>query len=545
MFAVNPLGVQADGALVEGTTSQGQAFGGLTSGRESSDLSPDFVFQSRGRLTDAGFEIEVRIPFKSLRYQSADPQDWGFNVTRVLSGEGREDSWAPARRDEASFLGQSGSLSGLTDLRRGLVLDLNPFVTARADGREVDRAWQYDTETPDVGINVRWGVTSTLTLNGTVHPDFSQVESDAGQFQFDPRQALYYPEKRPFFLDAIEQFATPNRLIYTRRIVAPEGAVKLTGKVTPTSSVAVLSAVDDQSFSRTREDHPVFTIVRLQQDVGRQSKLGVVYTDRVAGEDSNRVAGVDTRLVLGEIYALQAQGAVSRTDVAGTITTAPLWEVAATRTGRRYGFRYSARGVDDQFRAAAGFIERAGIATIQLTNQAIFPGGPTARLERFTSDVALTGRWQYRGLHGRRERAGSPAALEQQRHAPRRLAARGIDPRRDVRLRRGPLSRLRADRRGGRPAGAAPVRRDATVAEPGLRRVVGDAAARGRHARRVPALGEGRELLRVGVGRHRVCELRRACGGPPNGCGWTGGTSCSRTSAGRTSRTWPSGGSRA
>ncbi len=395
VFAVNPLGVQADGALVEGTVSQGGGFGGLTSGREAPDLSPDFVFQSRGCLTDTGFEIEVRIPFKSLRYQASDTQDWGFNVTRVLAGEGREDSWAPARRDEASFLAQSGTLRALTDLRRGLVLDLNPFVTARADGRNVERDWQYDADSPEVGINVRWGLTANLTLNGTVNPDFSQVESDAGQFQFDPRQAVFFPEKRPFFLDAIEQFSTPNNLIYTRRIVEPEGAVKLTGKVTPTTSLAVLSAVDDEVFSRSHEDHPIFTIARLQQDVGQQSKLGLVYTDRVAGPDSNRVAGVDTRLVFADIYALQAQGAVSHNDVAGVTTTAPLWQVTATRTGRRYGFRYLARGVDEAFRAAAGFISRAGVAQVALTNQAIFPGAPNARVERFTSDIVLDGTWKY------------------------------------------------------------------------------------------------------------------------------------------------------
>lgn len=395
VFIVNPLGAQADGALVEGTRTQTGGFDGLASGREAPDLSPDFVFQSRGRITPTGYEVEIRIPFKSLRYQAADPQDWGFNVTRVTAAEGREDSWAPARRDGASFLAQSGRLRGLTGLRRGLVLDLNPVVTARVDGADAPAGWRYDASRPEAGLNVRWGVTANLTLNGTVNPDFSQVEADAGQFQFDPRQAVFFPEKRPFFLDGIEQFSTPNNLVYTRRIVAPDFAAKLTGKVGGATSVALLTAVDDRSLSRGGQDHPLFAVARVQRDFGGQSKVGLVYTHRVAGADDNRVFGADTRIVIGGIYAVQAQAAVSRTTAPGTTTVAPLWQFLASRSGRRFAFRYLVRGVDERFRAAAGFISRAGVANVTLTNQALFYGPQGGRLERFTSDVVLDGVWKY------------------------------------------------------------------------------------------------------------------------------------------------------
>ena len=156
---------------------------------------------------------------------------WGLHVTRVSPRAGVEESWAPARRDGASFLGQAGALVGMHDLRRGLVLDLNPIATAAVNGAPAADQWDYGWSRPDLGMNVRWGVTDTLTLNGTVNPDVSQVEADAGQFQFDPRQALFFPDKRPFFLDGIEQFATPKNLIYTRRVVAPLAATMLTGRV--------------------------------------------------------------------------------------------------------------------------------------------------------------------------------------------------------------------------------------------------------------------------------------------------------------------------
>jgi hypothetical protein len=395
VFGVNPLGVQMDGALNEGLRGTGGGFTGLTSGREAPDLSPDYVFQSKGRLTDTGYEVEITIPFKSLRYQAAPIQSWSLAVTRVTPHRGVEDSWTPARRDDASFLGQSGHLVGLHDLKRGLVLDVNPVATAKIDGAQGASGWQYDASRPEVGMNVRWGLTANLTVNGTVNPDFSQVESDAGQFQFDPRQALFFPEKRPFFLEGIEQFTTPNNLIYTRRVVSPIVASKLTGKVGGSTGVAFLSAVDDASASATGEDHPVFNILRVQQDIGGQSKAAFVYTDKVDGVRSNRVAGADARLVWRDVYSLLVQGAISRSAVDGITTVAPLWQGTLSRSGRRFAARYQARGVDPDFQAGAGFIARGGIAGASATHQLITNGRPGATLEKWTSDVVVDGTWQY------------------------------------------------------------------------------------------------------------------------------------------------------
>src|SRR6266571_5144001 len=191
MFAVNPVGVQGDGSLIEGANVTASGFiGGAVVGREQPDLSPDFVFQSRGRVTDWGYEVEVRIPFKSLRYQPRQPQDWNLNIVRQIKHSGFEDSWFPALRASATFIGQSGSLVGLAGMHRGLVVDLNPEATAKATGAPGAlgvSGYAYDTGNPQVGGNVRWGVTDNLTLNGTIKPDFSQVESDAGQLAFDPR----------------------------------------------------------------------------------------------------------------------------------------------------------------------------------------------------------------------------------------------------------------------------------------------------------------------------------------------------------------------
>ena len=395
VFGANPLGVQLDGALSEGTRGSGGGFSGLAQGRETPDLNPDYVFQSKGHVTASGYEVEIRIPFKSVRYQSAEQQDWGIHVTRVIPQQGIEDSWAPAKREGSSFLAQAGHLKSLTDLKRGLVLDLNPVGVSKLDGEDTGRGWTYDASRPEFGMNVRWGITPNLTMNGTVNPDFSQVESDAGQFSFDPRQAQFFPEKRPFFLDGIEQFATPNNLIYTRRVVAPIAAAKVTGKITGRTNLAYLSAVDDQALSATGENYPIFNILRVQQDVGTKSKAALVYTDRIDGDRSNRVIGSDARFVWKDIYSLALQGAMSRTATPAVVTSAPLWQGVLARTGRKFAMRYTVRGVDPEFRAAAGFISRTGIASGNFNHALITYGKPGSALERWSSDVVVDGTWQY------------------------------------------------------------------------------------------------------------------------------------------------------
>ena len=394
VFSVNPFGVQADGALVEGAGRQREAFSGLTGGRDATDLSPDFVFASKGRLTDYGYEVEIRIPFKSLRYQPRDRQDWGVNVIRRVQSSGHEDSWAPALRSGTTFLGQAGKLKGLEGLRSGLVLDLNPIVTAKADGVRRGGGWGYTSGAPEFGGNIRWGVTPNLTLNGTINPDFSQVEADAGQFVFDPRQALFFPEKRPFFLEGIEQFNTPNRLVYTRRIVSPLAAATLTGKVSGTT-VAVLSAVDAAETSRTGVDNPVVNIARLQRDIGNGSRAGMVYTDRMDGPDFNRVVGGDARFLFRELYSLNVQLAGSFTERDGVLTRAPLYQAILERNGRNFGFQYTLNAIDEDFRAASGFISRTGIARVAADHRVSLFGKPGALLESWTGDLVVDGTWQH------------------------------------------------------------------------------------------------------------------------------------------------------
>jgi hypothetical protein len=385
VFAVNPLGVQMDGTIVESGQSLSGGFSGAVASRVPPDLSQDFVFTSRGRVTDYGYEVEIRIPFKSIRYQSTDRQAWDINVVRQVQHSGYEDSWAPALRANPSFLAQGGSLEDLHGLERGLVLDLNPVVTQSMTGAPGAAGWRYDRGRPELGGNVRWGVTTNLTVNATARPDFAEVESDAGQIVVDPRNALFFPEKRPFFLDGMEQFSVPSSLIYTRRIGKPVGAAKLSGKFSGTT-IAFLSAVDDTGSS-ANGDHAYYNILRAQRDIGGQSRIGIAYTDRILGSSYNRVADVDGRIVSG-MYSAAFQLAGSRTRQAAGTIAGPLWSSSLSRSGKRFTLRYSFNGSHPDFRALSGFVSRPGLVRTNADHRWTFYGQRDAKVESFS--FALT-----------------------------------------------------------------------------------------------------------------------------------------------------------
>lgn len=405
VFAVNPLGIQADGNINEGQVSTRGAgtLGRGGAARDPTDLSANFVFESKGRLTEYGYEVEIRIPFKSLRYQSTEVQDWGLHIVRQVQRLGAEDSWAPARRGNASFLAQSGRIKGLRGITRGVVFETIPSVVYKT-GRDC-AAGPCDNvrDGPDYGLNVKWGLTNNLVLNGTVNPDFSQVEADVGALQFDPRSTVFFPERRPFFLEGIENFNVANTLVYTRRIAQPDVAFKLAGKALGTN-LALLSAIDDRRQSRTPDpnDHPIYNVLRLSRDLGAQSRLGMVYTDRVDGDDYNRVAGLDGRLIFQRLYSAAFQYAHSWTEAAGNSFSAPIWNATVQRRGRRFSLTYRLNGIDSAFRADAGFLGRRGIVGARFDHNLTWFGAKTALVQSVTSGVALDGTWVYDAfLNGR------------------------------------------------------------------------------------------------------------------------------------------------
>ena len=406
VFIVNPLGVQADGTKSEA--------GGFIPGSNimpgQNDLSADFLWESRGRLTDDGYEVEIRIPFRSLRYPPGAEQRWGLQIVRNVQSSGYQETWTPARRASASFITQEGELVGMTGLRHGQVVELNPELTNTLSGypccQSDDLRWQY-TSSPRVGGNVRWGMGSDFVLNGTIKPDFSQVEADATQIAADARFALFYPEKRPFFVEGSEQFNVPNTLVYTRRLVRPARAMKLTGKL-GRSDIAVLSALDDPSTARGQ--HPLVDIVRLRQDFGAQNTAGLLYSERVGGSRENRVAGGDVRLVFGTLYYAQLQAVTAATRESGAALAGPMWEAVVDRTGRSFGFHYNVLGVHPGFRADNGFVPRTDFIQPGIRNRFTAYGHPGSIFERFNTFIQTTGLWRYHDLFAAKSLAEDQAS---------------------------------------------------------------------------------------------------------------------------------------
>lgn len=401
LFAVNPLGVQQDGVRTEGQDAM--AGGAQAGGRFDGvvDVNPDYVYESKGHLTPWGYQVEIRIPFKSIRYQSADPQTWSLQIIRIVQHSGYQDTWTPTVRANASFLIQAGQLEGLTQLHSGIVMDVTPEFTTQMPGDSVKGGWGY-TATPQLGGTLRWGITQNLGLNATANPDFSQVEADVGQVTLNQRFALFYPEKRPFFLDGLENFNTPNRLIYTRQIVQPDAAVKLVGKIGQTN-VAYIGAVDQPLPADglpTDSLNPIFSMLRLRNDIGASSTVGLLATDWLAGSFYNHVFGADARVIWRNIWfsSLQLAGAWTR-DVSGMPRYGSLWDLTLfDRTGRTYGNHAEIEGISPDFSTSSGFVPRTNVVNANLFNRRSWYGEPGATIEQFQTYLLIMQTWHYTDL---------------------------------------------------------------------------------------------------------------------------------------------------
>lgn len=396
VFSVNPLGVQQDGIWNEG--GGGHHFG------DPIDSNPDFLWSSDGHIRDWGYEIEVRIPFKSLRFPALKDQTWGLQVVRRIQRNGFRESWAPIKSDISNKLAQTGELTGLEDLDPGLFLELNPVMTGKRLGSYSEDLGRYVREDPQgsFGMNVTYGLTSNLTLDGTYNPDFSQVEADAGQISVNERFALYFPEKRPFFLEGTEIFNMPNQLVYTRSIANPLGGAKMTGKVGGWNLGYI--GARDRAVSEDGYDATV-NLLRVRRDVGGSSTLGIVYTDRTTSAVRyNRVGGADARLVFGGRYTLTVQGAASRTADPDVVAPANgiLYSARFERGGRGLSFNASLDDSNQDFEAASGFLRRIGETQVRSEVRYSHYYGPGSLVENWGPSVQVQSYWNHDDFWGGR-----------------------------------------------------------------------------------------------------------------------------------------------
>jgi hypothetical protein len=376
-FLSTPRGVQGDGMIVEG---------------QDDDDAVDFLFTSEGRVTDDGYEVEMAIPFRSLRFPRRDPLTFGFNASRQVPGTGLFVSWAPVSSDSGPAVAQIGVLEGIVGIRPGRNLQVIPTFTSSRAGEQTGSGIRYVDAETRAGATVKYGLTSSLTADVTVTPDFSQVEADASVVDVNSRFAIFYPERRPFFLEGSEIFRTPLDVVYTRRIVDPSYGARLTGKQGGTS-IGVLQARDRSGGDavETLPDrlNPYFgrdadyQIVRVRQDVFANGTVGFLAGSREQLETYNRGAGLDGRFVIRDKWTVQGQGMLSWArardyraafpaltpaedaaldpalrDQTGETRNGSAWKASLARSSRALDLGASMTDISPDFSADMGFIPR-------------------------------------------------------------------------------------------------------------------------------------------------------------------------------------------
>lgn len=331
-FLVNPVGVQADALWTEG---------------EGFDFSFDTIWESRARLTDRGYLVWIAIPFRSLRFASNDPQTWGIILNRGLPRTNEDTFWPAYSSRIQGRLNQEGTATGLSNISPGRNLQFIPYGIFRSF-RELDLrdpnhpVFDQRNAYGRFGLDAKAVLKDKFVLDATVNPDFSQVESDEPQVTANQRFEVFFPEKRPFFLENSNYFTTPINLVFTRRIVDPKYGLRLTGKDGPWA-VGLMMA-DDASAGRTippsdpnAGKHAYFSIGRVSYDLGSQSTLGAIFTDREFAGSYNRVGGIDGRFRLNANWVAAFQGVVSSTlNPDGTYQAGPASEVTVERQGLHF-----------------------------------------------------------------------------------------------------------------------------------------------------------------------------------------------------------------
>ncbi|MBN2070134.1 MAG: carbohydrate binding family 9 domain-containing protein [Candidatus Krumholzibacteriota bacterium] len=298
----------------------------LYSSNYGEDISYDMIFQSEGRITDFGWVVEMAIPFESMRFPDKEEQIWKIDFWRNRPRGSRfQYSIAAYDRDEACWPCQWGTMKGISGIKPGKGLELLPSIVAYQSGSYDDKTGKLDNIDPDgdIALGISYDISSELTAEVTLNPDFSQIESDAAQIDVNSTFALSYAERRPFFQEGSDLFKTYFSAVYTRSINDPLLAGKITWRE-GSNSVAVLSAHDEHSiimipseeYSRDVENGKSYSnIIRAKHDFGEQCHLGIVATDRrFEGGGSGSLAGLDAKVRFLGSNSIAIQGLVSRTE---------------------------------------------------------------------------------------------------------------------------------------------------------------------------------------------------------------------------------------
>jgi len=370
LFRVNPLGIQADGML----NSLADEAGGYS----VDDLTFDTQWQSRGRLGADGYEVEVAIPFSSLRFPGGDQVTIGLGIRRLITRRSEISTFPGFDLKKGSWLVQRQPLTlPEIDFRHSLEL-IPAFISGNQHEKE-QRDWRTVQNFNELSLSGRYALSPELTLDATINPDFSQVESDAGQIDVNLRNPLYFDEKRSFFLEGMEDLAAAagyagywrpvGRVVHTRSIVDPRWGLKLTGRIGAGSSIYSLLAQDEIAEGGP-ENGPASAlagVLRYKRALFQDGYLGGFFTLRNRGGRYNHVLGVDGRLRLSAGSRLEYNLLTSLTREAGDAAFNGLvLSVEQRFSSRRLNMNFGARYASPLFTADLGYINRTGVFSLPL-----------------------------------------------------------------------------------------------------------------------------------------------------------------------------------
>ena len=366
-FAANPLGIQWDALWTEGSSGVG-----LPADYSGFDSSFDTVWNSEGRLTSQGYVLLMAIPFKSLRFPPTDKQEWRIILNRSIPRTNENLFWPRITNRIQGRFNQAATATGL-DIPQARNIQLIPYGLLRGfrdinDNDPTNPFFTSRTIQPEVGLDAKFILHQSFVLDATINPDFSQVESDQPQITVNQRFAVYFPEKRPFFLENSNYFTSPINLVFTRNIGHPEFGLRLTGKSGPWA--VGLLASDDRAPGEALPptdphagDRAVFTIARVSRDVFDQSTVGALFTDREFGGGYNRVGSIDANLKLDQNWRLQGQAAASSTVdvVANTHADGLGYKLDLERAGRNFNWQSIYLDYSPGFQTQTGFVNRVDL----------------------------------------------------------------------------------------------------------------------------------------------------------------------------------------
>ena len=359
-FFVNPYGIQLDGLNTEG---------------QGDDWNFDTYWKSEGRLTSNGYAVRMAIPFKSLRFTSMDMQEWGFAFFRNIPARNENSFWPAVSNRENSFVAQFGDLEGFDHISPGRNIRLIPYIAgsgAHLLDQPADLPPRFLTNRDvRLGMDAKLVIRESLTLDATINPDFSQVESDDPQVTVNQRFEVFFPEKRPFFLENASYFQTPENLFFSRRVGDPVGGIRLTGRL-GRWSIGLLAGADrgpgkrvDPTDSRYG-DYAPGGVLRIQRNVGKESTVGVFLSDYNFGASHNRVGSIDARWKIAKNWVAVGQAIASATRyLDGTRSAGPAYVANLNRSGLHFNYFVNYLDRNPGFHTDLGFVPRTDIRMTQ------------------------------------------------------------------------------------------------------------------------------------------------------------------------------------